>query len=103
MAPTELDPEQLDGLLDMDPEAFRVAAHRVVDLMADYIRDVEQHVVLPRVEPGSIAARLPDAPPERPESLDSILADYLEQARLWDVIPAAGSCPLLAEREEARR
>jgi hypothetical protein len=35
--------------------------------------------------------------------LDAILADYLEQARLWDVIPAAGSCPLLAEREEAQR
>lgn len=35
--------------------------------------------------------------------LDAILADYLEQARVWNVIPAAGSCPLLAEREEARR
>jgi hypothetical protein len=35
--------------------------------------------------------------------LEAIVADYLEQARLWDVIPAAGSCPLLAEREEAKR
>ena len=35
--------------------------------------------------------------------LDAILADYLEQARIWNVIPAAGSCPLLAEREEAQR
>jgi hypothetical protein len=35
--------------------------------------------------------------------LDAILADYLEQAHIWDVIPAAGSCPLLAEREEAQR
>ena len=33
--------------------------------------------------------------------LDAIVADYLEQARLWDVIPAIGSCPLLAERREA--
>jgi hypothetical protein len=31
--------------------------------------------------------------------LDAILADYLEQARIWNVIPAAGSCPLLAERQ----
>jgi hypothetical protein len=35
--------------------------------------------------------------------LDAILADYLEQARIWDVIPAAGSCPLLAEGEAAQR
>src|SRR2546421_223242 len=35
--------------------------------------------------------------------LDAIVADYLEQARIWNVIPAAGSCPLVAEREEARR
>jgi len=31
--------------------------------------------------------------------LEAIVADYLEQAATWDVIPAAGSCPLLAERE----
>ena len=35
--------------------------------------------------------------------LEAIVQDYLEQAHIWDVIPAAGSCPLLAEREEARR
>jgi hypothetical protein len=35
--------------------------------------------------------------------LDAIFTDYLEQAQMWDVIPAAGSCPLLAEREEAER
>ena len=38
-----LDPEQIAGLADMDPDAFRAAAHRVVDLMADYIEDVERH------------------------------------------------------------
>jgi hypothetical protein len=35
--------------------------------------------------------------------LDAIVTDYPEQARLWDVIPAIGSCPLLAERREAER
>ena len=35
--------------------------------------------------------------------LDAIVTDYLEQARLWDVIPAIGSCPLLAERRETER
>ncbi len=35
--------------------------------------------------------------------LEAIVADYLEQAATWDVIPAAGCCPLLAAREEAGR
>jgi aromatic-L-amino-acid/L-tryptophan decarboxylase len=72
-----LDPEQLDGLADMGPEAFRAAAHRVVDVMADYIGGIERHPVFPPIEPGSIVASLPSTPPEDPEPLDSILADYL--------------------------
>ena len=35
--------------------------------------------------------------------LEAIVADYLEQAAIWDVIPAAGSCPLLAERGRRER
>ena len=35
--------------------------------------------------------------------LEAIVADYLEQAALWDAIPAAGPCCLLAERQEAER
>ncbi len=72
---TALDPEQLVGLEDMDPEAFRAAAHRVVDRIADYLADVEAFAVLPPVEPGSIAAAFPPSPPDAPEPLDAILAD----------------------------
>jgi hypothetical protein len=35
--------------------------------------------------------------------LEAIVADYLEQAATWDVIPASGCCPLLAEQQEAQR
>ena len=35
--------------------------------------------------------------------LEAIVADYLEQAATWDVIPAAGCCPLIAEIREPRR
>lgn len=35
--------------------------------------------------------------------LEAIVADYLAQAAIWNVIPAAGSCPLLADRREASR
>jgi hypothetical protein len=35
--------------------------------------------------------------------LEAIVADYLEQAALWDAIPAAGACYLMAERRERAR
>ena len=59
----------------MDPDAFRAAAHEVVDRIADYLRDIERYPVLPPIEPGSIAPRLPSAAPDEPESLAAILAD----------------------------
>jgi aromatic-L-amino-acid/L-tryptophan decarboxylase len=68
---------QLDGLGDMAAADFRAAAHRVVDLMADYIEGVERHAVLPSIEPGAVRAKLPTAAPEIGETLDAILADYL--------------------------
>jgi len=60
----------------MSPEAFRAAAHRVVDLMADYLAHVEDFAVLPAIRPGSVAERLPPMAPEAPEDLEAILADY---------------------------
>ncbi|HEX7221871.1 MAG TPA: pyridoxal-dependent decarboxylase [Candidatus Limnocylindrales bacterium] len=74
--PADLDPAQIDGLVDMDPEAFRAAAHAVVDVMADYLAGVEAHAVFPSIEPGSIAPRFPASAPEEPEALETILADY---------------------------
>lgn len=63
-------------LLDMDPEAFRAAAHAVVDLMADYLDTIETRAVFPGVEPGSLRPLFPAAAPEAPEPLAAILADY---------------------------
>ncbi len=70
-----LDAAQLTGLNDMDPEAFRAAAHAVVDRIADYLASVESYPVLPGIEPGSIGPRFPEHAPEHPEPLASILAD----------------------------
>lgn len=72
---SRLDREQVTGLTDMDPEAFRVAAHAVVDTIADYLAGIEGRPVLPPIEPGSIQPRLPVSPPENPEPLAAILAD----------------------------
>ena len=70
-----LDEEQRSGRNDMDPEAFRAAAHVVVDRIADYLRDVERYPVFPSIEPGSIAPQLPATAPEDPEPIEAILAD----------------------------
>lgn len=67
---------QLDGCGDMDVETFRAAAHAVVDEIADYLAGVERYPVLPPVEPGTIAPLFPGEPPEAPEPLTAILADY---------------------------
>jgi aromatic-L-amino-acid decarboxylase len=61
---------------DMDPEAFRAAAHRVVDLMADYLAVLETHAVFPAIEPGSLRGLFPPAAPDGPDTLEAILDDY---------------------------
>ncbi len=70
------DPEQIDGLADMDPEAFRAAGHLVVDRLADYLASVERYAVLPAVEPGSLGPLFAASAPEEPEAIGAILDDY---------------------------
>ena len=65
------------GTRDMDATEFRAAAHRVADLMADYLEGVERYSVFPPVEPGTLAPRFPATAPDAPEPLDAILDDYL--------------------------
>ena len=64
------------GSGDMDPEAFRVAAHDVVDIMADYLAGVERYPVFPPLEPGELRALFPATAPEDPEPIAAILDDY---------------------------
>jgi len=71
-----LDPAQVDGLGDIDADAYRRALHEIADLIADYAESLPGRPVLPPVEPGSIAPMFPTAPPEDPAPLESILADY---------------------------
>src|SRR5262245_12658198 len=65
------------GLHDMDVSEFRAAAHKVADMVADYLERLESYPVLPPIEPGTIKAKLPEHAPAKPEPLDAILADYL--------------------------
>jgi len=59
----------------MTPEEFKKWGYRYVDWIADYLSHPERHAVLSRVKPGDIRKQLSQAPPEAPESFDSILQD----------------------------
>ncbi len=59
----------------MTPEEFRKAGHQLIDWIADYRAKVADYNVMSRTAPGEIRSQLPAAPPENPESFDSIMAD----------------------------
>ncbi len=60
----------------MDVEEFRSHAHAMVDWMADYMSDVESFPVRAQTAPGDIAATLPASPPDEPEAMTEIFADF---------------------------
>lgn len=59
----------------MNPEEFRRIGHQVIDWIADYRARVADLPVRSQVEPGSVRAQLPSAPPNQPESFDAIFRD----------------------------
>jgi len=59
----------------MTPEEFRRIGHRLVDWIADYRARAADLPVRSRVEPGSVRAQLPAAPPAQPEGFEGIFRD----------------------------
>jgi aromatic-L-amino-acid decarboxylase len=60
----------------MEPSEFRKHAHELVDWMASYMEHVESYPVKSAVKPGEILEKLPDNPPEYPESFESFFGDF---------------------------
>lgn len=60
----------------MDRETFRRNGYSIVDWITDYMEQIEGYPVVPRVEPGEIAQRLPQNPPTESESMEKILEDF---------------------------
>ncbi|VFQ83273.1 unnamed protein product [Cuscuta campestris] len=59
----------------LDVEEFRRQAHRTVDFIADYYKNIESYPVQSQVEPGYLRNRLPAAAPYRPEEFGTIMKD----------------------------
>ncbi len=64
---------------DMSPDEFRRHGHEVVDWIANYLENTRDYPVVPRVQPGDLAASLPTSAPELGESMESILAGFQSQ------------------------
>jgi aromatic-L-amino-acid decarboxylase len=62
----------------MTPDEFRARGREVIDWIADYMEHVEELPVMSRVQPGDIAANLPNHPPARGEQFDAVLSDLDE-------------------------
>ena len=72
-----LDPaQQASATGDMDPEAFRMYGHQIVDWIADYLTQVGEYPVLAQTAPGDIRDALPAKPPVEQESMETILTDF---------------------------
>jgi aromatic-L-amino-acid decarboxylase len=87
---------------------FRDDGLAALDWVAGYLERVRELPVLAQVEPGEIAARLPPAPPERPEPFADVLRDldgvlmpgltHWQSPRYFAYFPSTGSEPgILAE------
>jgi aromatic-L-amino-acid decarboxylase len=59
----------------MTADELRRWGHATVDWVADYWAGIEQHRVVPDVEPGDVRSWLPPEPPAGPEPFDAVLAD----------------------------
>ena len=59
----------------MTPDEFREHGYAVVDWLAGYLENVVEYPVLPDVDPGDIAALIPETAPDDPEPFGRLLAD----------------------------
>ena len=60
----------------MNPEEFRKHGHKLVEWIAEYMENIDKYPVKSSVEPGTVFSQLPTAAPERPESFESVFADF---------------------------
>ncbi len=67
--------EESKSIGDMPVEEFREFGHKMIDWIADYLKDIEELPVLPDIKPGDIKSQLPENPPETGEEFSKIFRD----------------------------
>lgn len=60
----------------MDNEDFRTWSRRAAEWGADYRETLRDRPVRAQTQPGEIAARIAQSPPEAPEPMDAIFSDF---------------------------
>ncbi len=70
---SQFQPPEVGG---MPADEFRKTGHELVEWIATYLTNIREYPVLPAVQPGEIAAKLPASAPEQGESMDSIIEDF---------------------------
>jgi aromatic-L-amino-acid/L-tryptophan decarboxylase len=63
----------------MDAGEFREVGHRVVDLLAEYLENIEAKPVFPDVEPATLTQLFAEGLPQDPSSAESILSELEEK------------------------
>ncbi|KAJ3598301.1 hypothetical protein NHX12_001812 [Muraenolepis orangiensis] len=59
----------------MDATEFRRRGKEMVDLVADYLENLEERRVYPDVEPGYLRSLIPSEAPLDPDSYDDVIRD----------------------------
>ncbi len=63
----------------LSPEEFRKKGHQMIDLIAEYMENIENYPVLSQVAPGDIYNSFPAHPPEHGQSYETVLNDVQEK------------------------
>lgn len=59
----------------MDVNEFRAHAHELIELIVDYLENIEQRPVCADVAPGDVRRQLPEHPPIHPEQFADVVRD----------------------------
>ena len=59
----------------MDSKEFRIRGKEMIDLVADYLDNIEKRDVVSKVKPGYLKDLIPDHVPEEPDKWEDLVSD----------------------------
>ncbi|XP_047000053.1 aromatic-L-amino-acid decarboxylase [Schistocerca americana] len=89
----------------MEAEQFKEFATEMADYIANYLENIRERQVLPKVSPGYLRPLLPDEAPQKPEKWQDVMADveriimpgvtHWQSPRFHAYFPTANSYPAI--------